>query len=523
MNGNLLSQSHPRSAGAARRPPPSPRAVPPAAAGIPMFLARPVEPRVPLHPSILSHPSDARHEAEAAGAADSATRPGAPAPIVTPASAARPASPFHRAVARAARGAGPGTPLPDGTRAAMETRLGADLSGVRVHTGGDAARVARGIGANAFTVGRDVYFGENRWAPGSAAGDRLIAHELAHVVQQGPTGERVQCDLMMSLPSALGAFEIDMETQNAPAAPGMDGHIRFLPDPSGPYSAQIGLIQVVNVTDRAGATAPVGSPVDWTQVGAGEESGRNEASTTGLHGARRGFFVDAIYADLPRGSGRGPNYLEPGPEIPGHDEYGWLRSPTDLHAASLYDYPNSSIDTDFEFETVAKATDTQTVYGALHWGFEVRSGTVSGEYVHAASATSVEFEEALERFRGYYVHEPVVVYFDTDGDVPLPGEAAKLADVPDYLNRYPDVLISIDGYADERGSAAHNADLSLRRASAAEGLLLALGVGASRIDLLLGMGRTTTFAAGSNAGTWRANRRAVISFERTASTPIVMP
>jgi outer membrane protein OmpA-like peptidoglycan-associated protein len=323
---------------------------------------------------------------------------------------------------------------------------------------------------------------------------------------------------MMSLPTALGAFDIDMATRTTPSV-GMEGHIQFLPDPTGPYSTQIGLIQVVNVTDLR-----TGAPDDWSTT---PEADRMTLMTTGLHGAPPGWFLDTITATAPQGSNRGPNYLESFGESVGHNEYGWLRSPTDWHAASIYDYPGGwTYDASLEFETVAKATDTQTVYGALHWGFEIRSGAVTAEYAHAFDAQSSTFEEALERFRGFYTHEPIVLYFDTNVDTPLPGEDAKIAGVLDYLSRYPDVRLEIDGYADERGRPAHNSDLSLRRASNVESLCTAMGIDASRIDPVAGHGATTEFSAGSpaaHAGTWRANRRVVISFYRTASTPIVMP
>jgi hypothetical protein len=80
---------------------------------------------------------------------------------------------------------GSGSPLPDGVRAAMEPRFGADLSEVRVHTDGEAAQMARDLGARAFTSGQEIYFGAGRYEPSSRAGKRLVAHELTHVVQQG--------------------------------------------------------------------------------------------------------------------------------------------------------------------------------------------------------------------------------------------------------------------------------------------------------------------------------------------------
>jgi len=76
-----------------------------------------------------------------------------------------------------------GAPLSSEVRKQMEPRLGADLSDVRVHTGGEAAKAAAGYGARAFTVGDDVHFGAGQFAPGTKEGDRLLAHELTHVVQ----------------------------------------------------------------------------------------------------------------------------------------------------------------------------------------------------------------------------------------------------------------------------------------------------------------------------------------------------
>src|SRR6266704_6746434 len=80
----------------------------------------------------------------------------------------------------------PGRPLDAGTRAFMEPRFGHDFSNVRVHTDARAAESARAVNALAYTVGRDVVFGEGQYAPHSSPGGRLIAHELAHVIQQRP-------------------------------------------------------------------------------------------------------------------------------------------------------------------------------------------------------------------------------------------------------------------------------------------------------------------------------------------------
>jgi hypothetical protein len=84
--------------------------------------------------------------------------------------------------------AGSGEPLPPRLRGFFEPRLGADLSGVRLHTGPGAAAAARSIGARAFTHRADVAFAAGQYAPDTAGGMRLLAHELAHV-SRGHAGD----------------------------------------------------------------------------------------------------------------------------------------------------------------------------------------------------------------------------------------------------------------------------------------------------------------------------------------------
>jgi len=79
---------------------------------------------------------------------------------------------------------GGGQPLPEAARAYFEPRFGHDFSGVRLHTDGQAARAAKSINAQAFTVGQDVAFGAGQYSPGTRRGKELLAHELVHVVQQ---------------------------------------------------------------------------------------------------------------------------------------------------------------------------------------------------------------------------------------------------------------------------------------------------------------------------------------------------
>lgn len=79
---------------------------------------------------------------------------------------------------------GAGQALSSDVRMAMQQRLGAPLADVRIHTDAAAARAAAAAGANAFTLGADIFFAEGRFAPHTTAGATRLAHELVHVVQQ---------------------------------------------------------------------------------------------------------------------------------------------------------------------------------------------------------------------------------------------------------------------------------------------------------------------------------------------------
>jgi outer membrane protein OmpA-like peptidoglycan-associated protein len=81
--------------------------------------------------------------------------------------------------------AGPGRPLEPALRQEMEQRLGHDFSGVRVHSDAAAEQSAQDLDAHAYTVGQNLVFATGLFAPRTPDGQRLLAHELTHVVQQG--------------------------------------------------------------------------------------------------------------------------------------------------------------------------------------------------------------------------------------------------------------------------------------------------------------------------------------------------
>jgi Domain of unknown function (DUF4157) len=92
------------------------------------------------------------------------------------------ATAVHAAVHAAQSG---GEALPHATRQFFEPRFGHDFGQVRIHTGAAAGAAARAVNAEAFTVGRDIVFAPGAFEPHHRRGQRLLAHELAHVVQQG--------------------------------------------------------------------------------------------------------------------------------------------------------------------------------------------------------------------------------------------------------------------------------------------------------------------------------------------------
>ena len=80
---------------------------------------------------------------------------------------------------------GSGSALPSDTRQFMESRIGADFSGVRIHTGVAAEGMSRSVNAQAFAHGSDIYFNSGKYSPDTSTGKVLLAHELTHTVQQG--------------------------------------------------------------------------------------------------------------------------------------------------------------------------------------------------------------------------------------------------------------------------------------------------------------------------------------------------
>lgn len=102
-----------------------------------------------------------------------------------------------------------GSALPETLMRKFESSLGADLSSVRVHTGGESEAAAHAVGAKAYTMGQDIHFGAGQYDPHSAQGQHLLAHEVAHTVQQGSGTPHRQNKLEVSTPHDAAEHEAD--------------------------------------------------------------------------------------------------------------------------------------------------------------------------------------------------------------------------------------------------------------------------------------------------------------------------
>lgn len=110
---------------------------------------------------------------------------------------------------------GGGQPLPDRVRQPMETAFGADFSSVKVHTDSRANALNESLSARAFTTGRDVFFRQGEFSPASRVGQKLLAHELTHVVQQGGVGQTVRRALAEETETAVPATTPAAETEQS--------------------------------------------------------------------------------------------------------------------------------------------------------------------------------------------------------------------------------------------------------------------------------------------------------------------
>jgi hypothetical protein len=162
-----------------------------------------------------------------------------------------------------------GQPLDVQARSFFEPRFGADLGGVRIHDNQQAAASARAIGAHAYTHGQHIVFGEGQYSPQSSQGKELLAHELAHTLQQSPAPESSTDQIpITSSRDSVALRKVFLKRRGAAAGCGI-----CIPDPTGKSQGKIAHIEIQAAFFAINAmiqkefpvpTAPMGEPAPFT-------------------------------------------------------------------------------------------------------------------------------------------------------------------------------------------------------------------------------------------------------------------
>ncbi len=179
----------------------------------------------------------------------------------------------------------------------MGSRLGHDFSRVRVHSDGAAAAAARSVRAQAFTLGSDVVFGAGRYRPHSEAGRRLLAHELAHVVQQsgGSSGATPRRDGTASdaeaRADAAASRALRGGSIDAASLGGASVGLQAKPDEP---AAEAAPAEEVDVITGAGAVAPAAEPTTTVL----DRFGRDSATLTKKQNAAIEQLAFSIWSNL---------------------------------------------------------------------------------------------------------------------------------------------------------------------------------------------------------------------------------
>ena len=428
---------------------------------------------------LISQPGDA-FEQHADRAATTGALPGG--------AAAAPAPPRASAADTTALDAelgelGGGRPLPDEVRTAMEPRFGTDLSDVRVHTGEGAGSVSSALGADAFTYGKDVYYGAGR-APGRRPAHGARARARRAAARGGRPGEAHPAELHGQLS-------------------GRRRHLRDrLADPAGqerhadhadrlrrlhallPQRGHAELEQHRHHPDRqAHRSGRQGRQLGHDRARRRARAARSDRAGVrtqddAARGVEGGYFTDAhapVAARPRRHAARplarlrlqrrrraGTTGVAGKTQQPADPRRRHRRDPVSWIPASSARTTPPTCSSSLRCTTRpahrpgrqsqvrlrdrrAAASTSQYTYAAVKWGFEIVDGVVKNEYLNIQDTASATFAEAMDRHQDFYVHEPMTFYFDFDKTEVTDIEAAKIDGLLPYLTRNPKARMSLIG------------------------------------------------------------------------------
>jgi len=146
-----------------------------------------------------------------------------------------------------------GSALPATLQRKFEDSLGADLSNVRIHDGAESATAAASVSARAYTTGQDVHFAAGQYNPSTTEGEHLLAHEVAHTVQQSGSTPRTQFKLEVSTPGDHHEVEADVAA---------DAMVNGRPASVSAGGAQLGRVVMRTPSSDLGEAAERGETVE---------------------------------------------------------------------------------------------------------------------------------------------------------------------------------------------------------------------------------------------------------------------
>lgn len=380
-----------------------------------------------------------------------------------------------------------GQPLDPAFRASFEPRFGQDFSGVRVHTGSQAATAAASIQAKAFTSGSSIVFGAGQYAPHHPQGQELLAHELTHVMQQGASApaEQVQCKLVVEDPN--------VPLPGTPPAPAKESW-EEIKDYVGALTASFEVKSTGEVEPKAAGTcaaAPATTTdtcfcdlhnsadpepwkikiddADWPHT---EEANRRVT----VHSTRSA----AQFGAWGGGAQAGKRIQQGNPRVLGHELCGHA------HLMELGKHPS-----------VPMVTKGGKLMGRPGHDETVKiENKVASEAFGAAAETRGSFAdphhgESFARFTVSAYPEGAVAVADLSGDM-----QARLDKVKFFMDSEPRVKADVIGHADQSGKTWANQSVSLRRAREVRDHLVKLGIDKKRFNDVLGKGAAECTSAG---------------------------
>jgi outer membrane protein OmpA-like peptidoglycan-associated protein len=402
----------------------------------------------------------------------------------------------------------PGQPLDAGTRAFMEPRFGQDFSHVRVHTDAQAAKSAKAVGARAYTVGSNVAFGAGEHAPGTQDGQRLLAHELTHVVQQSGGAAAVQRRLLLTGAQADIDSFIDMSQTASgfllvrnPITNEVTGvGSSATPATSPTYAARLQQIMDDPVQD---AEIHVGTDQPNVDIGAFP----TPADMTGTR-VQNVDMDDILAMEAAPGIGVADllheiveNYeAHANAPVPGVDRFG------PAHEAGLQAEAQVVEDIIGPGQRVAEADQvinpTTTRIAEDYDNFYVLSTRTFNPVNNGFTRSNVSMAAKVT------VTVETANQFSTGSDVVPPGGAAAVAAAAAALAANPLATVRVEGFTDDTGTAARNQEVGRLRAASGVAALVAAGVDEGRCNPV--SRGATGFVAPNNSDANRARNRRVV-------------